>query len=276
MRRYADEIVPWIHELRRRAGDATTVVLGVHGPQGSGKSTLCRWLVDELGREEISALSVSIDDCYLTHAEQRALAAAHSGNRYLEHRGYPGTHDVSLGARLLDALVSRDGGRVAVPGYDKGAHGGRGDRRPRTEWREVTTPLDVVLFEGWMLGFSPLVAERVSEPALREPNRRLAEYRAWQDRLHGLIWLDLEGERLEPIVQWRIDSERARKAAGADGLSDADARDYIERFLPAYRMWSPRDLAARIPSLRIGIGREREHLFAEPYSNRIALDSTQR
>lgn len=45
--------------------------------------------------------------------------------------------------------------QVAIPRYDKSQQGGRGDRAPKEAWPVKRGPLDVVLFEGWMLGFSP-------------------------------------------------------------------------------------------------------------------------
>ena len=45
--------------------------------------------------------------------------------------------------------------QVPIPRYDKSQQGGRGDRAPRDTWPVVRGPVDVVLFEGWMLGFRP-------------------------------------------------------------------------------------------------------------------------
>ncbi|MFO0750958.1 MAG: kinase [Myxococcota bacterium] len=213
-------------------------MVGVHGPQGSGKSTLCAWLVGALAARDLRATTVSIDDFYLTHAEQRRLAAQHPGDPYLEHRGYPGTHDVALGERVLAALASPVDGEVALPVYDKSAHGGRGDRLPEAVWRRVATPLDLVLVEGWMLGFAPVAEAALPDARLAFPNARLADYAAWRRRLDVLVSLEVGREHLDWIVAWRVDAERARRAAGAAGLSDAEAHDYIARFLPAYRTWS--------------------------------------
>lgn len=43
-----------------------------------------------------------------------------------------------------------------VPQYDKSLHKGRGDRAPFGRWLTATGPVDVVILEGWMLGFTPL------------------------------------------------------------------------------------------------------------------------
>ena len=45
---------------------------------------------------------------------------------------------------------------MAVPRYNKAAHEGRGTRAPEDTWPRVKGPLDLILFEGWMLGFQPV------------------------------------------------------------------------------------------------------------------------
>jgi D-glycerate 3-kinase len=188
------------------------------------------------------SVSVSIDDFYLRNAEQSALAARWAGNRYLEHRGAPGTHDVALGTRVLGELSGLGPGmstRIVL--YDKSAHAGRGDRAPENQWRRVDGPLDLVIFEGWMLGFSPLTDEELAsahDAALRVVNDLLRPYAAWTRALDAFVHLDVE--KLETIVGWRVDAERHRRERGEPALSDDDARDYIERFLPIYGAYVPR------------------------------------
>jgi D-glycerate 3-kinase len=232
----AAHLLPWcVRRLQRRR--QRTFVLGLQGPQGCGKSTAAAALVESVRDAGSRAIAVSIDDFYLTHAEQRALAARHRGNPYVLHRGYPGTHDVALGARTLGALASAsDAAPVHIPAYDKSAHAGRGDRAPELEWRRVTGPFDLVIVEGWMLGFTPVDEARL-EPDLVPPNRYLAAYRAWNASLHAMVHLSVDSP--ETIVEWRVGSERARRERGEPALSDEDATDYIRRFLPAYRVYVP-------------------------------------
>ncbi len=213
-------------------------VLGIQGPQGCGKSTLASALVDAFGDTGVRGLAVSIDEFYLTHAEQRALAARHPGNPYLLYRGYPGTHDVAMGSEVLAGLRALGPGEeTRIPVYDKSAHEGRGDRAPESKWRRVVGPLDLLIIEGWMLGFSAAPDEAVDDE-LRVANGYLRAYDAWTAKLDAFLQLDVDG--LETIVDWRVDAERARRERGEAGLSDDDARDYIERFLPAYRVYVPR------------------------------------
>ena len=233
-RYYAPFAIRWTGRLEEHAG--RPLIVGIQGPQGSGKSTLAAAAVGAFGDVGFRAVTVSIDDFYLPHAEQCALAERYAGNPYLLYRGYPGTHDVALGTEVIDSLSRQKAGEeTLVPVYDKSAHAGRGDRAPRRDWRRVAGPIDLLIVEGWMLGFSPVDAPL--EPDLGAPNALLGAYAAWNERLDTFVHLDVRS--LETIVGWRVDAERARRASGQTGLSDDEARDYIERFLPAYRLYVP-------------------------------------
>jgi D-glycerate 3-kinase len=252
----ASILLPWCMERLERAPERPWV-LGLQGPQGCGKSTAAAALVEGASQRGWRAVTLSIDDFYLTREEQVALAERHPGNPFLLYRGYPGTHDVALGARTIDALAANpEGSELLLPVYDKAAHGGRGDRAPVAGWRRVVGRLDLVIVEGWMLGFSP-VDEDMLPADLADPNRYLAGYSAWTERLHALVHLDAPS--LQQVVAWRVDAERARRERGEGALSDAEATDYILRFLPAYERYVPA-LQARPPCadfLRLALGPDR-------------------
>lgn len=234
-------------------------MIGVQGPQGSGKTTLTRAMQAGLSLHPrdrpLSAMAVSIDDFYLTRAGQLAVSDAHPGNPYLEHRGYPGTHDIALGAATLGGLKA--GTVTDVPVYDKSAHGGRGDRAPRDQWRPVTGPLDIVFVEGWMLGFEPVADAAIADPQLRTANSYLADYASWHSSIDA--WVILQA--LDPafVLTWRVEAEEKMKASGKPGLSRADIEDYIRRFLPAYKTWGgapPGVPPARKLELSVNLQRE--------------------
>lgn len=224
---------------RMRAASSRPLVVGLQAPQGAGKTTLTTHVLACLPDLGLRGTSVSIDDFYLTREAQLALAAAHPGNPYLEHRGYPGTHDVALGERTIAALRSlgphAPGAAARVPIYDKSAHAGRGDRLPESAWRDVTGPLDVVVVEGWMLGFTPVAEADLPDPRLAEPNRALAGYDRWHRQLDAMVVI----RALDPefVLTWRVEAEENMKKAGHSGLDRAAIEDYVRRFLPAYRLY---------------------------------------
>lgn len=251
-----EHILNWVNATR--LAEDQCLVVGVNGPQGSGKTTLTAWLCSELSRSGLRAVAISVDDFYLTRAEQLELAEAHPENPYWQQRGYPGTHDVALGRKVLEGLRSSHASSVLVPRYDKSAFSGQGDRAPRQQWTEVRTPLDVIFLEGWMLGFQKQPASRISESALSEVNEALPAYEAWHSQLSAFLQLVPADHRY--VLEWRVEAEEKMKAQGKPGMSKAEIQAYIAKFLPAYELYLP-GLAAHPPEvphlLRIEIGRDR-------------------
>ena len=156
--------------VRRPASDPPLFV-ALQGPQGSGKTSLAERVKEMLaenseGRAPYHLATLSIDDLYLPHTQLKALAAAHPNNPLLRGRGLPGTHDISLGLSVLNSLkeINRPGsGEVRVPRFDKSLFSGEGDRLPESGWTSVKGPLDVVLLEGWCVGFYPQSRQHIEE-----------------------------------------------------------------------------------------------------------------
>lgn len=225
------------HIAARAAGHAGPFIVGVCGPQGSGKSTLTAIVRELLTARDRSAAVLSLDDVYLRRADRAELARR--VHPLLATRGVPGTHDIDLTERTFDAL--RDRGTVAMPSFDKA----RDDRRPIAEWPTVTAPVDIILFEGWCVGASP-----EEDAALREPINELerehdaqgiwrrhvnaelgSRYRALFARLDELVLL--QAPSFEVIYGWRAEQERKLRERiereGGDGsrLMDESALRYF-------------------------------------------------
>ena len=218
-------------EIAMRAMDGP-VVIGINGAQGSGKSTLCKFLEVLLVEHNQRSVTLSIDDLYRTRAEREELAR--SVHPLLATRGVPGTHDPALGLALIkDFRAGRD---LELPRFDKSVD----DREPRAE--QVEGPLQVLLFEGWCLGAVPQAEAALAEPvnaleAEEDPDltwRRYVNealrnnYAALFAELDMLVMLkvpDFAAVRRNRALQ--EDKLRARDPA-APGLMDTAA---LERFL---------------------------------------------
>lgn len=83
----------------------------------------------------LSVVTLSLDDIYLTHADQVALAQADPTNPLLQHRRQPSTHDLALGEKTFASLATER--LTAIPKYDKSAFVGQGDRAPESQWEVV-------------------------------------------------------------------------------------------------------------------------------------------
>jgi D-glycerate 3-kinase len=141
------------------------IFIALQGPQGSGKTYLSSLLLNYLSSHpyNLKLATLSIDDLYLPYSGLQQLRNAHPRDRLLEGRGLPGTHDLALGRQVLDGLKrindSEDEEKqVLLPIFDKSLHSGFGDRLPLTPTRSrnLTGPIDIVLMEGWCVGFSTI------------------------------------------------------------------------------------------------------------------------
>ncbi|KAL5056899.1 hypothetical protein RYX36_028503 [Vicia faba] len=222
--------------------DIPPLVIGFSAPQGCGKTTLVfalDYLFQTFGRK---SATISIDDFYLTAEGQNKLREANPGNALLEFRGNAGSHDLPISVETLSALtkMSKEGIKMKLPRYDKSAFGGRGDRADPSTWPEIEGPLEVVLFEGWMLGFKPVPVEVVKavDPQLEIINNNLkAYYDAWDKYIKS--WIVIKIKDPSCVYQWRLQAEIAMREAGNPGMSDDEVNDFVSRYLPAYNAYLP-------------------------------------
>jgi D-glycerate 3-kinase len=227
-------------------------VVGICGPQGSGKTTTVRVVAALLEAQGLTVATLSLDDLYLPRADRGALAR--DVHPLLRTRGVPGTHDVALGLAVLDGLAGE--GETALPRFDKAAD----DRAPVEAWRVVAGPVDIVLFEGWCVGARPEPAEALAAPvnALereRDPdgawrvhvNAALAgPYRALFARLDLLVLFTAPD--FETVLTWRLEQEaklRERLAATAQGGAMTD--DEVAVFVQHYERLT-RHIAREMPA----------------------------
>ncbi|MCB0365858.1 MAG: hypothetical protein H6624_17130 [Bdellovibrionaceae bacterium] len=228
----------WCRQQQGQQPSSKTFFLGINGPQGSGKSTLSSILTQCFSLCGQPAVTISIDDFYLTRKELDELAGENSGNPYLQMRGYPGTHDIGLGLDILTKLKAMNQDEeVWVPRFDKSAFKGRGDRKPQTEWAKVAADVRIVIFEGWMLGFRPFVGSDTSDINLRKINSFLPEYEAWYRQLDSFIHLDAKDPSL--VIGWRMEAEENMKNQGLSGMTQDEVKNYVSQFLPAYQAYLP-------------------------------------
>ncbi|MBO9518555.1 MAG: kinase [Porphyrobacter sp.] len=220
------------------------LLVGINGAQGSGKSTLCRFLQVLLEERGLRAITLSLDDLYLTYAERQALAR--DEHPLFATRGVPGTHDVALGEAILDGISA--GRAVTLPVFDKAID----DRAPGGTLAEP--PIDMILFEGWCVGAVPQPAAAMREPInrleaeedpdgtwRREVNRRLAtDYAELFGRIDLLVMLKVAG--FEAVRANRLLQEQKLAAInpGGRGVMDEAA---LDRFVMHYERLTRSTLA---------------------------------
>ncbi|WVQ83936.1 hypothetical protein IAT38_006080 [Cryptococcus sp. DSM 104549] len=244
---------------KSRGTQCPPLFVGVQGPQGAGKSHLSGLLPTYLEEEHsLRVTPFSLDDFYLTHTDQVALARSKPDNPLLAGRGPPGTHDLPLLEKAFESLKVINGPRDAsaeatlqLPIYDKSLFGGQGDRSP--EVLKVEGPVDVVIFEGWMNGFASLGDDELkarvknaspslstiplySQNTLEELNRSLREYEGIWGQLDCFI--QIRPLDMSYVWTWRLEQEHNMKASnGGIGMTDTEVRQFIDRYMPSYELF---------------------------------------
>jgi len=241
-----NEINAWKSNSKKR-----TFVVGIQGTQGIGKTTICSYLIKKFAENNLNAVTVSIDDFYLTREKQIELSKI--GNPYLEERGYPGTHDIKLGETTLNNLINSNG-ETKIPSYDKSLYNGKGDRVEEEKWKTVETHVDIIILEGWMLGFTPKTD--ITDPNLSYINQKLNDYYAWYKYIDAFVFLI--PKEINYVMDWRVEAEENMKKSGKPGMTEEEVKRYTRKFITAYELYLP-DLKSPIdgPVLKIEIGKDR-------------------
>lgn len=244
------------HQAQQSAsgGGATRpFVIGLNGVQGVGKTTLVKALAETLQqRELLQTIVVSIDDFYLRHQDQLALAGAHPDNALVQVRGEPGTHDTALMRDVFTSLVVSK--PTVIPQYDKSAFNGLGDRAPQSEGIPVNQPgqppVQVVLLEGWCVGFRS-VGREVVEAKWRAPSRTLHSHKLEDlffvnDQLKNYdvvtdlfdAFIHIDAEDTEYVYDWRLQQERQLRQERGSGMTDEQVVKFVDAYYPAYELFS--------------------------------------
>ena len=220
------------------------MIVGIHGAQGSGKSTLTKILkvLLEHGFKK-RVVAISIDDLYLTRDQRHHLAAR--VHPLLITRGVPGTHDMSLAKTIINTLKSGDDDRVSIPVFNKAMD----DRADEAQWQQIDGPVDMVLFEGWCVGAMAQAKGDLDKPInlLEAGEDNHKQWRSYvNDQLQGpykeifslidvLMMLKVPG--MESVFEWRSLQEQKLKQSLADHSDAAKhlmSSEELKRFIQHY------------------------------------------
>ncbi len=214
----------------------STLIQGILGGQGTGKTTLSHILCLILKQLDYQTITISIDDFYKTYKERQKLKTIDP--RFI-WRGPPGTHDIELAINILNQLKKpNNSSQILIPRFDKSLHNGQGDR---IESECIDHP-DIVLFEGWFLGVRPINKNQFKNAPLpikteedqqfaKDINEQLKAYLPLWEQLDRLIILYPQDYHLSK--QWRKQAETKMRSSGKTGMSDQEVDEFVDYFWKA-------------------------------------------
>jgi D-glycerate 3-kinase len=240
-------------------------VVGIAGPQGSGKTTL----VSAYASLHPGVAHFSLDDVYLGKLERQALAR--DVHPLFVTRGPPGTHDMNLFDETLAALqAASSSSKTPIPSFEKFAD----DRAPKERWPLFEGRPILILVDGWCLGVRPQNSQQLAIPAnrleeeedtdatwRRAINDRLADYQRSFDRLDAILCL--RAPSFNVVLDWRCQPEQGLLGRPLD----AAERERIGRFIAHYeRLTRHMMIGGRRADIEIQLDRRRNVTEVRPLS----------
>lgn len=221
---------PLLNDLAEWVRAGKRPLLGLNGPVGAGKTTLCRWLSAAASRHGLRLAVASIDDFYLPWAERQQCMA---GNPFGVSRVPPGSHDTDLLVESLRRWRSRQ--KLILPRFDKTLRGGQGDRSGLE-----AVDADALVLEGWLVGCQPLGSGlRTDIPGLilTDPEKEWLPH--WDRALEAYVpaWELLSDlALLRPTSwtwprRWRFQAEARQRRAGGEWLTVIDLEKLVRSSL---------------------------------------------
>lgn len=236
---------------KHHEGAKKTILIGLNGCQGSGKSTLSSLLTKLLTQVyNKPTIALSIDDFYYSH--QFRCSLAETIHPLLQTRGVPGTHNTNLLRSCIDSLKKQQACQISV--FDKSVD----DLVPESQFINVTGAFDILIIEGWCVGISAqnnkdllhsvnhLEKEEDASGRWRHyVNNALAtEYQSVFSEIDYLVML--QAPSFSSVFEWRLQQEtkliEKLKKKGLP-LSKTMSRSEISRFIQHYQRLTEHALA---------------------------------
>jgi D-glycerate 3-kinase len=274
IQRVVETLLPKL--VARHSDSSQPIVLGIIGLQGSGKSTWAAKIVQLLRANHLNAFTISLDDLYKTHNGLIAQRNQDPKNALYWTRGQPGTHDEELATQFFQGI--RDNQLpLLIPSFDKSKFQGEGDRAPRAEWPTITAKPDVLVFEGWCVGFQALTSVEVAQKhahAQEQPSSTLSRHKlehllqvndslgkyctTFMGPQHFDFLIHIDTDDLRNVYTWRLEQEHKLIGDRGEGMSDKEVVAFIDGYMPDYELY---------------LGRLREGFFDESGRQvRVLLD----
>jgi D-glycerate 3-kinase len=199
--------------------------------------------------------------------------------------------------------VKAQAGSVAIPSFDKSAFNGEGDRIPSQKWIRLKLPIDVVVFEGWCVGFRAISDNELQTQWEKAKARRLETHsisghlvpkstlashklehlkvmnenlRTYGQEFMGPGHFDylvqLDTADLSIVYQWRIEQEHGLREERGGGMTDDQVLRFVEGYMPAYELYLSRLRSDPFFDRESGKARRHLRLLLNPDRTTLSMD----
>ena len=170
----------WINNKCKKKG--RTLILGLSGSQGSGKTTvtgILQIILKKFFKKNIYV--ISIDDFYKTLRDRNRMSQ--QKHSLFKTRGVPGTHDINLIKNFFISVKRKKFKKIKLPKFNKSID----DRSKKNYWHNINKRPEIIILEGWCVGAKPQIIS-----SLRKPVNILERH---EDK--DLIWRKYANEKLK-------------------------------------------------------------------------------
>ena len=208
-------LIPVSFWISKKVNKKKTLMIGLAGGQGSGKTTISTILTLILQNYfKLNVFKISIDDFYKTRKDRKLLSK--NKHSLLMTRGVQGTHDINLILKFFKKIKSKKFKNMKVPKFNKAMD----DRCKKSLWYKINSKPDVVIFEGWCVGAKAQTANQLKKPInsleriydqdgkwrSHVNNQLKTKYNTLFRQLDGLLYLKAKNFNL--LKNWRLKQER--------------------------------------------------------------------
>jgi D-glycerate 3-kinase len=248
-------ITPLLRKIIASQQKGKTLIVGVQGGQGTGKSTIVHYLKHRLRTKGLKVSSFSIDDFYKTAKQRKQLSKKYPNNPFYSiSRGLFGTHRIQEMTKTLKKI--KDGKPFEIPVFDKSLHNAIGDVSTKTI--NVKTKQDIVFVEGWCIGLENITSAELKSICKKNkvplqkmdpkgvhqkiPLKYLQKYQSAWKYLSYLIML--KPDEISSHVEWRYTQEKELLEHTGSGMSKSQIKNFVAPYIPftyaCYEKISPR------------------------------------
>ena len=236
-------IIPLCFWINKKRKDKKTLLVGLAGGQGTGKTTISTLLRLVLVKYfKLQVFKISIDDFYKTRKERILLSK--SKHPLLLTRGVPGTHDIQLMVNLFKKVKKGTFRSINIPKFDKSID----DRCKKNSWFKLKKKPDILILEGWCVGARAEGSRSLNRPinVLEKNadkkkiwrsyvnNQLKSKYSKLFDQLDSLLYLKAKNFKL--LKRWRLKQEKKLKMkSGTKKNSKIMNEREVETFMMTYQ-----------------------------------------